>query len=238
MFRVYIYDNNSDDATGDIKNNYSYEIAYSKNSTNIGGLKNIHKAYSTPDEPYIWVIGDDELLPANSIDNVLSIIIRDKPGLIINRIYSHKLLVPVHGYFPSFAAFASYAAYSNPYLLIYHSYISANIIRKDCYDLEFHNFIHGDLYDWLYCIANSLIKNNSAIHFMQEVTLIVRNERAPPSELENSQRYQFHLDTCDSQVKYLNWLKEKIPLMNFDATNTVPNYEHLCIAANNNLIIE
>jgi glycosyltransferase involved in cell wall biosynthesis len=240
LFEVWIADNNSTDGTESIQNNFTFNLKYTKNDSNIGGNKNINKCYTTPKTPYIWVLGDDEILPMGAIDEILSLIIKEQPGLIINKIHGHRTLITVPEVFPSYHSFAHYSDYANPYLLIYHSYISANIIRNDCYDENFRNEMNHSLYDWFHAITNRLIENNAKICFTKSHNLIVRESRATPSEFLNQQDVinQFHIDTCNAQINYLNWIKAKLNLINIDPSNTVTNYERSCFINNSNHHLE
>ncbi|MDI9333932.1 MAG: glycosyltransferase [Cytophagales bacterium] len=239
LFEVWIVDNDSTDGTGNIENNFTFNLKYIKNDSNIGCNKNINKCYTTPKTPYIWVIGDDEILPIGSIDKILSLIITEKPGLIINKIQGHRTLSDIPEVFPSYQSFAHYADYVNPYLLIYHSYISANIIRNDCYDELFHDKMHHSLYDWFHAITSRLIENKSKICFTSNPNLIVRATRAPSSEhLSQDARNKFHVETCNAQVDYLNWIKNTINLVNINPQDTVSIYEQTCLKYHLNYQLE
>jgi glycosyltransferase involved in cell wall biosynthesis len=76
-FQVCVSDNHSTDDTEDvIKYAQSFiEIKYQKNDTNIGAPRNFLKVVSMADNDFVWMIGDDDLLLADSITRLNKIFI-------------------------------------------------------------------------------------------------------------------------------------------------------------------
>lgn len=70
---ICISDNNSSDDTFKIINSFKNKIniKYNKNQNNIGVAKNILKTISMSNSEFCWVIGDDDLLFDNAVEEVL-----------------------------------------------------------------------------------------------------------------------------------------------------------------------
>lgn len=75
-FQVCISDNNSDDSTEDVVSSYqkSLDIKYHKNISNYGRVKNYLNVVDMADGDFIWLIGDDDLLLTNSINDLQNLI--------------------------------------------------------------------------------------------------------------------------------------------------------------------
>ena len=83
---VFVLDNNSEDQTSEIVkewNKKSELIKYCKNDVNLGGVKNVQKAFAIPTTEYFWVLGDTYKIPQNGILKSLEIINTKQPDFII-----------------------------------------------------------------------------------------------------------------------------------------------------------
>ncbi|MDD5698067.1 MAG: glycosyltransferase [Victivallaceae bacterium] len=214
--KIYVFDNNSTDNTENTARNAGLEIDYRKNVVNIGGDTNIHQAYTAPCGEYVWVIGDDELIPPGGIEYVLSRIEKYAPALIINRSAADHPLIDVPEFFADYAEFARFAQSANPYLLLGHSLISAMIVRKEFFNAALaRDKIATSCYGHLYGIITGIIDKNVPVIYCRETTLKIRNIRAPlyahdPRKtipMENLPRY-----VREQQVCYLEWLKATLQL--------------------------
>jgi hypothetical protein len=76
---ILVVDNG--DSSGIIKN-YQY-IKYVKNQFNIGANGNILKILENVDTDYLWIIGDDDYLNPDALDNVMQLIIEKSPDWLI-----------------------------------------------------------------------------------------------------------------------------------------------------------
>lgn len=72
---ISISDNNSTDETKTIIEKYKkyFEINYNQNTKNIGVAKNILKSVEISNSEFCWVIGDDDMLLSNAIEQVLEL---------------------------------------------------------------------------------------------------------------------------------------------------------------------
>jgi len=75
-FQVCISDNNSDDITEDVVLKFQkyLDIKYHKNKSNFGRVKNYLQVVDMADGDFIWLIGDDDLLLTNSINDLQNLI--------------------------------------------------------------------------------------------------------------------------------------------------------------------
>ena len=73
---ICISDNNSTDETKTIIEKYKkyFEINHNQNSRNIGVAKNILKSVEISTSEFCWVVGDDDMLLSNAIEQVLELI--------------------------------------------------------------------------------------------------------------------------------------------------------------------
>jgi glycosyltransferase involved in cell wall biosynthesis len=215
--QIYIFDNNSTDNTQEIIKQSSLIINYIKNETNIEANPNIHQAYTIPKEEYIWVIGDDELLPENSISEILFLIDIYNPSLIINNSGYNSLTN--YRRFNSYFDFTIFAQNRNPHMLIAHSLISSNIIKRDCFDSKFALLQLKNEYTYQYANFYGMIsglKNNYGKVIIPVIpTITVREQRAISL---NSEIFYA------SQIKYLKWISEKY-ILSINPNNIVFNYE-------------
>jgi hypothetical protein len=208
--RIYVFDNSD---SQHIVDNSSLPIIYKKNPTNIGGNPNILQAYTVPTGKYIWTIGDDELLPQNSINTILQHLLTSSPNLILNiRNYNSFEDLPV--YFPSYQSFASFASIHNPHLLIAHSLISTNIILKSTFvpslSIEKMNTQYGNFY----ATVKGQILDPGPVIIPNVSTLTIRPQRPDVSN---------QLPLTDAQTEYLTWLRDQLNLP-ITPSQVVPDY--------------
>jgi len=204
---VYVFDNDSSDNTSEIVKNCEIDIIYKKNETNTKADPNINQAYTIPDEEYIWVIGDDELLSDFAINNVIKLIQEHSPALIIQSAKEEK--DNEYQFFNSYNEFAQITSKKDPYSLIAHSLISANIIKKSFFDQNFAKEKLATCYGHMYGMINGICNKNSKIIKINNNDLIVRQQRAPYHD-------DFPSDIKNLQKNYLYWIKEKYNLEEID----------------------
>jgi len=77
---VCISDNGSTDHTQDVINTFKDDLRLitHKNEKNLGVARNILKSVDISSGEFVWLVGDDDLMPANSILNLLTLINRNK----------------------------------------------------------------------------------------------------------------------------------------------------------------
>lgn len=76
FFEICISDNSTDDMSSDVVSRYKkvLPINYIKNQTNIGRVKNYLNVVSMAKGDFVWLLGDDDLLVPNAINNIKKLI--------------------------------------------------------------------------------------------------------------------------------------------------------------------
>lgn len=222
LIRIYISDNKSDDNTSQIVNNYLniLPITYACNLENIGMGPNIYQAYTAINGEYVWVIGDDDLIPESALSIVLSTINEKNPNLIILRGIEYRSFFPYPLQFNGYDEFAKYMSKNNPHYLIAHSLISVNVIKRSCFDKnEALNIMNSTktVYGHMYGIAGGLLGLKGNVNLVSEETILVRKEYLGPVD-------GFWPDTIiEEQIRYLEWLKIQYKLK-ISPNRILPDY--------------
>lgn len=213
---VFVYDNDSKDETYKVVKSSRLGVKYKKNNTNIGVNSNIFQAYTMPLSDYIWVVGDDETISDSSINKILAIIETYKPALIIARSNDLNPFCNIPELFNNYEDFARFAEVNNSYLLLYHSLISTNIIRRDLFDATLTKaLLQKTCYANFTGLVNGVISSLQPIVFTNDTIVDIRKVRAPlysydPSIggiVKNLSKY-----VRIRQIKHLEWLKQRLDL--------------------------
>lgn len=126
---VCVSDNASPDGTGAYLASLVSPVLRSwTNPTNIGGDRNFLKCIAEAHGEYVWLLGDDELLPEGAIARVMDALARYKPGLLISGEGS-----AVRSYV-GYAAVLTERRVSFP---LEHTLISANVCKRSLFDLPY-----------------------------------------------------------------------------------------------------
>jgi glycosyltransferase involved in cell wall biosynthesis len=216
---IFIFDNASTDSTPECIEKFSsvLPITYKRHSNNLGMGQNIYDAYTCPSGEYIWVIGDDDLVPLEGIKNIISIIRRNYPGLIILRELSYKGFIGLPKTYNNYSEFCHDADKNNPHYLIAHSLISANVIKKASFDSSAAHKYLSTYYGHMYGIASGFLATNEAVYLTELETIKVRQVYLGPVD-------GFWPESIElEQVNYLGWLKDKQRL-NYSPKFVVSNY--------------
>ena len=215
--RIHIFDNASTDNTTEIVFKYKNNI-YHRNVRNIGGDENILKAYTHVSGQYVWVIGDDELVPQNTIRYILDKIHTYNLHLFINNSHGYRPFIKLPRLFPCYLDFARFVEKHNPHLLIAHSLISANVIHRSCFDDKFARKMINSHYGHMYGMMKGLKEYPGGVFLPEIETLTVRTERAAPVD-------GIWPDSLDrDQEDYLAWLASEYGLRKIIPNRVVPDY--------------
>lgn len=205
LVKVYIFDNSSNDETKKIVDNgFTFDIDYYRQPQYLNGDISIRYSYSHTDGEYIHVIGDDEILPVGSMQIILDLIDKYNPALLLPRDNSYNKPSELPEYFSNYTEFAKYCMSYNPHILIAHSLISANIIKKDVINYELMDAEPNYPYSNFEGIIDGVIDSNGGVVCCQESTIIVRDVRAVPVDGE------WPADIIAEQNKYLSWVHNKL----------------------------
>lgn len=126
---LVISDNASTDGTSEyLRSIDNAHLRWWTNDENIGGDRNFLKCVAEAKGKYVWLFGDDDVLPKDSVARVLDFLRRESPALLISvdsdvepRLYSdYRSLLKDEG--DDFA--------------LAHTLISANVFKRELFDMD------------------------------------------------------------------------------------------------------
>lgn len=126
---VAVSDNASTDGTADyLRSIDDPHLRWWTNDENIGGDRNFLKCVEKARGAFVWLFGDDDVLPNDSVVRVLDFLRRENPALLISvgrdvesRLYGdYRSLLKDEG---------------DDFALV-HTLISANIFKRELFDME------------------------------------------------------------------------------------------------------
>ena len=127
---VTVSDNASTDDTADYLRSLSNpHLRWWTNETNIGGDRNFLKCVTEAKGEYVWLFGDDDIMPAGAVVRILDFLRQHNPALLIS---ADKGVVP--------RIYEDYCAMLKDMgddLALAHTLISANIFKRELFDMEF-----------------------------------------------------------------------------------------------------
>ena len=204
----YISDNASDDATPEIFRAFEKKVPrahYSRNATNLGGDGNNVHVRTLAKGEYLWVIGDDELLCENALVNVLDLIKKHRPGLIIAYNSRYPLHLAVPKVFPTYRDFAVECVRTNIHALAEHSLISCNIFRADCWDDAYGREKIPTFFPHMFGMIRPLTQKKAAVVLSAPPIITVREAPAPAPD-------GFWINLDEAWVNYFTWLRDELQL--------------------------
>jgi glycosyltransferase involved in cell wall biosynthesis len=206
--KIYIFDNASSDQTEEVIRQSNLPIIYQRNTENIGIDPNLEQAYTAVTGKYVWVIGDDEILTANSLHLVLQLLKEYNPSLIIGRCARFYPSFTEPWIFPNYLSFAQYVKRVEPAQLIAHSLISYNILLKKCFDVKFALEKRDTKYGYFYGMVKGLMAFPGPVLFPIENIVIVRAQRAPRVDAIS----QMNISSNPLWAKYNEWITKEYGL--------------------------
>ena len=126
---VVVSDNASTDGTADyLRSLLNPCLRWWTNETNIGGDRNFLKCVAEAKGEYVWLFGDDDIMPAGAVGRVLDFLRQHNPALLISldrdadtRLYdSYGVMLKDMG----------------DELALAHTLISANIFKRELFDMD------------------------------------------------------------------------------------------------------
>lgn len=103
------------------------------NEQNIGGDRNFLKCIREARGVYVWLVGDDDLVSPGAVSKVVNIIKTDNIALLFSDVEFRYSAMTYAGY----EEFLSKSCGSDCSAALRHTLISANVFRRDCFDLAF-----------------------------------------------------------------------------------------------------
>lgn len=130
---VCVSDNVSTDGTRALlEGRLSPALRFWTNETNIGGDRNFLKCVQEARGDYVWLLGDDELVPSGAIARIIAFLSQHRPGLVISTSGNSE---PSAGeIFDTYRAAVVNRPLDFP---LVHTLISANIFKRTRFDLDF-----------------------------------------------------------------------------------------------------
>lgn len=126
---LVVSDNAStDDTAGYLRSLGDSHLRWWTNDENIGGDRNFLKCVAEAKGEYVWLFGDDDLIPEGSVSRALDILRRDSPALLIS---------VDRGVGPRL--YGDYCELLNDMgddLAMAHTLISANIFKRELFDMD------------------------------------------------------------------------------------------------------
>lgn len=86
LIRIYISNNASTDDTINVISIHGLheicELEVITNSVNVGAEKNVIQCYESASTPYVWILGDDDVMLQGALEKVLSVLLLNQPDIV------------------------------------------------------------------------------------------------------------------------------------------------------------
>ena len=126
---VAVSDNASTDGTADyLRSIVDSHFRWWTNDENIGGDRNFLKCVAEAKGEYVWLFGDDDLMPEGILAWVLDFLRRDKPALLISVDSDAKPRL--------YGDYCELLNEKGDDLAMAHTLISANIFKRELFDMD------------------------------------------------------------------------------------------------------
>jgi len=128
---VVVSDNASTDGTSDyLRSIDDPHLRWWTNDENVGGDRNFLKCVDKAIGEYVWLFGDDDLMPEDSVRRVLDFLRANCPALLISD--NREVDIPAGMY----ADYKAMLETRGARLALAHTLISANIFKRELFDME------------------------------------------------------------------------------------------------------
>jgi len=207
---INIYDNASSDGTQAVCKRHKRLVNYYRNEQNCGADANILQSYALAKTPYVWVLGDDELVTENTLFRILTELRLASPAMIILNDSNYNRLNYFPVVFSDYFSLVNHALMANPHFLIAHSLISLNVVRSNIFNHELaRSMLSKSFYPHFIGLIDGVLHSQQTVIVHESKTIIVRRHRAKIHTFDPSKGG--HIDDMgasikSSQVKYLQWL--------------------------------
>lgn len=182
LIEFLVIDNNSEDDTARICNNFLPEIIFLRNAENIGGDANFLECIQKSSGKYVWLFGDDEVLNSNALNRVLTLLIHHNPGFVITESsYEESVL------FDSYRNLLKTLLPRDPIFPVHHTLITRNIFPRSGFNEKIAKTYSHTNYGHMYGLIDHIAKCNGVFLYSYSDALIrIRKERAPFAETPNN----------------------------------------------------
>lgn len=209
---IYVSDNTSTDETPQVCKKVQAQLpwlVYSRNAQNIGGDANIMRVRSLARGPFIWVMGDDELVCPDAVPRVMELLRQQNPGLVVAFNRDYELALPSPKIFHDYKSFAQYCLAFNAHLLAEHTLISSNIYRHDCFDRIYAQEKIATCLSQLYGMIRPLQSLRASVVVPDFPIITIRRQPPPPVD-------KAWIDLDARWTEYFYWLREELSLPELD----------------------
>jgi len=166
---ILVIDNHSDDGTF----NYAAETGYPRicrNPVNVGPDENFVRCIEEARGDYVWLLGDDELLPDGAIGRVVKILHDHPATLIISGLPGSTE--------KSYWSYKSFIEDNLVHIMIEHAHIPRNIFKRAIFNCQkarqFQDTYMGHMYGMIPALMNA-----GTIYRTNQPIVSVRKNRAP-----------------------------------------------------------
>lgn len=126
---VVVSDNASTDDTAEYLRTIKHpDLRWWTNEENIGGDRNFLKCVAEARGEYVWLFGDDDIMPAGAVGRVVDFLGRHNPALLIS--------VDRDGDACLYDDYCAMIKEVGDDILLAHTLISANVFRRELFDMN------------------------------------------------------------------------------------------------------
>ena len=126
---LVVSDNASTDGTGDYLRTLNHPcLRWWTNDSNIGGDRNFLKCVSEARGEYVWLFGDDDIMPNDAVGRVVEFLRKNKPALLVS--VGRDMPNALHDDYRDMVKDVG------DEVALEHTLISANVFRRDLFDME------------------------------------------------------------------------------------------------------
>lgn len=171
---VYVRDNCSTDNTNEVVKNSQKiypNLFYKKNTINIGGDANFLMLVHECQDDYFWLFGDDELLRPLALEKVIEML-TERPAYLV--------FDGIDGSYSNASEYISSRFKLAGEFLLGSTLITANIVRRDIFDVDYASTKYSTHYGHMYAIFKGLAGHPAKIISTENKYFIVRSQRARP----------------------------------------------------------
>ena len=194
---LVVSDNASTDGTGDYLRTLNHPcLRWWTNDSNIGGDRNFLKCVSEARGEYVWLFGDDDIMPNDAVGRVVEFLRKNKPALLVS--VGRDMPNALHDDYRDMVKDVG------DEVALEHTLISANVFRRDLFDME---------------IAVNKLWVQYAHMFGIMANMVGRNVGVLPHLVENrpvrAEFAKYPSCLCVKQAVYLWWLAKRFDMPRF-----------------------
>jgi len=155
---VLVSNNASTDETDEyVRSLSSPVLTYQRNPSNIGGANNFRACIDRARGVYVWLFGDDDMFEPGGITRLLDCLNSHQPSLVVLRdVRSSPCAAKDTMVYSEYGECLRHELKTDPSFAIHQTLITANVFRKDVYDLHTAKAKATSAYAQMYALAAGL----------------------------------------------------------------------------------